>query len=464
MKTLLAAFLHYLAQLRQKLTRGWSHFWFTPSAPTTLATIRIACGLILLYVHVTTYHQLLNFVGPDAWVDDTAVAQIKEHPNNIARSLEGRQLEPDLDKNDIIERNRWYRLTIWEYVRDPLWIRVIHAGFILAMLCFTVGLGTRVATVLAWYGHLSYIQRGYTIWFGMDSMILFITFYLMFAPCGWALSFDRLIARYRAIRRSGRGKEALGDAPPLPMHWSATTLTRMIQIHMGIVYLCSGLAKLQGQTWWNGYATWMTMQTSEFALVDMRWLGHLPFWLWNGVSTLTTYATLAFEIGFIFLIWYPFWRPIFLFGAVALHAGIGFFMGLVSFGLIMLTGCMSYISPAGMEWFLAALFGGPRNLLFRFSRHDAAGLQQATLLKTLDVWNRIVFVDAADAGHGGALEVPSSGKTYRGKGILIGGFARLPSLWLTLPVALVAFPGGGAATTNARPTSRLMGQEQTAKK
>jgi hypothetical protein len=298
----------------------------------------------------------------------------------------------------------------------------------------------------------------------MDSMILFITFYLMFAPAGWALSLDRLISRYRAIRRSGRGKEALGDAPPTPVHWSATTLTRMIQIHMGIVYLCAGLAKLQGQTWWSGYATWMTMQTSEFALVDMRWLGHMPFWVWNGITTFATYATLAFEIAFIFLIWHPFWRPILLFGAVALHAGIGFFMGLVSFGMIMLTGCMSFIAPAGMEWFLACLFAGPRNLAFRFNRFDSRGLKQATLLRTLDVWNRIEFIeDAAVGAAGGELLLPSGG-TRRGRSILIGAWRRLPALWLTLPVMLAIFPGRGSTTTPISGPPRLIGQEQAARK
>lgn len=454
MKTILVATLNYMRHLATSLASGWNRFWFAPSAPTTLGMIRICAGLVLLYVHLTTFHRLLDHIGPHAWIDDQAVKELAEMPATARKEAQGMLqrgelfLTPEMQLDDLVERNRWYRLSVYElpFLRDPLLIQIVQAGFILAMICFTVGLFTRVAAPLAWLGHLSYIQRGYIIWFGMDSMILFILFYLMFAPCGWALSFDRLIARYRAIRRTGLGRESLGDAPPVPWHWSATTLTRMIQIHMSIVYFCAGVAKLQGATWWSGYATWMTMHTSEFALVDMRWFGQFPMWLIGAITTFATYATLAFEIAFVFLIWYPFWRPILLFVAVGLHAGIGFFMGLMSFGVIMLTGCMSFVSPAGMDWFVTALFAGPKNLRFMFNRHDATALRQATLLKTFDVWNQIDFVDAASPSGGGQLQLPN-GAVAQGKGAVFAATRRLAALWLTWPVALALFPGSGSTPT-----------------
>lgn len=464
MQTLFAAFVSYCVGLCRGLARGWSRFWFAPSAPTTLGMMRLCTGLILLHVHLTTFHQLLDFVGPNAWVDDQAVREIHAFPETVrARIARGElQLDPSITPEELIERNTWRRLSVYElpFLREPAAIYAVHTVFVLSMFCFAVGLFTRPAALLAWVGHLSYIQRGYTIWFGMDTMLLFITFYLMFSPCGWALSVDRLLARWRAARGSANG---LGEAPS-PVHWSATTLTRMVQVHMSIVYFCAGVAKLQGPTWWNGTATWMTMNTAEFALVDMSWLGDTPLWVWNGVTTFTTYATLAFEIAFPFLIWLPFWRPIFLFGAVALHMGIGFFMGLVAFGNIMLTGCMSFVTPQGMEWFLAALFGGPKEQRFRFSRHDPTARRQAALLKALDAFGRIDFVEAAgDGGAGGVLEQPD-GSTRTGKAIVPALLRRLPTLWLTWPLVLVLFPGSAGAGEAPRPSALLKGQEQTARK
>lgn len=60
------------------LAAGWDRFWFTPADLTTLAAIRICTGLVLLYVHGGCSLELLNFIGPDAWVDATAMEQFQE--------------------------------------------------------------------------------------------------------------------------------------------------------------------------------------------------------------------------------------------------------------------------------------------------------------------------------------------------------------------------------------------------
>lgn len=464
MKTIFNAVLAYLSRLGRDFGAGWNQFWFAPSAPHTLGVIRICTGLILVYIHLTTFHRLLDIVGPNAFIDQQAIRELSEFPEKVRRTfLESRQqgmpVDPEFNLDDLVQANTWYRFSIYEWVTDPVAIQCLHAGFVLAMILFTVGLGTRVTAVLAWLGHLSYINRGYTVWFGMDSMLLFISFYLMFSPCGWAYSLDRLIARWRAIRRAGGGHEPLGEPAPAPLHWSTTTFTRMIQVHMGIVYFCAGVSKLQGGTWWSGYATWMTMNTSEFALVDMRWLGTMPLWVWNSITTATSYATLAFEIGFVFLIWYPFWRPILLTFAVLLHAGIGFFMGLVAFGNIMLTGCMSFIPPEKMEWFVTALLKGGRTFQFRYSRGDETSLRQAALLKTVDCWNQISFVDAGNVSGGGELEAPTGVK--RGKSILVAALGSLRASWLVAPLLLAVFPSGGES--KPAPESRQRGNGQAVK-
>ncbi|MFT3883817.1 MAG: hypothetical protein QM703_29820 [Gemmatales bacterium] len=60
---------------------------------------------------------------------------------------------------------------------------------------------------------------------------------------------------------------------PIQPLWSATLALRLIQIHMCIVYFISGLAKLQGSTWWNGSATWLTMNSPLFNEgVDLSWM------------------------------------------------------------------------------------------------------------------------------------------------------------------------------------------------
>jgi hypothetical protein len=73
----------------------------------------------------------------------------------------------------------------------------------------------------------------------------------------------------------------------------------------------AGLSKLQGQTWWNGTALWLTLGNYEFAPMDLgiymsflRFLGRYP-WIYDAFMTAGGLFTLTFEIGYTFLIWRP---------------------------------------------------------------------------------------------------------------------------------------------------------------
>ena len=61
---------------------------------------------------------------------------------------------------------------------------VIHVGILAVMLLFTVGLWTRVTSVLAWMGAMQYVQRLPTSMFGMDTMMIILLLYLMIGNSG----------------------------------------------------------------------------------------------------------------------------------------------------------------------------------------------------------------------------------------------------------------------------------------
>ena len=46
---------------------------------------------------------------------------------------------------------------------------------------------------------------------------------------------------------------------------------RLIQIHLCIIYLVSGLSKLLGKAWWEGTAVWGTLASFEFAPMQHGW-------------------------------------------------------------------------------------------------------------------------------------------------------------------------------------------------
>lgn len=293
-------------------TAGWNRFWFTPSDPRTLAAVRICTGLVLLASYIPCAFDLMSFVGPNAWIDATAFEQI--------RATGG-------------PAGSWWGWSVYFLAKSPLAIGFVFAAFLGCVLAFTLGLFTRIASVMVWAGHLSFIHGGFLMWSGMDTVLAMLTFYLMLSPSGEALSFDRL-------RRNSK-------EPPRPS-WSANLCIRLIQVHMCIIYLCAGLSKLQGARWWDGTAVWSVMMMQEFAPFDVSWIGKFGDVPCLVISNVGVLLTLGLEVGFAFLIWNPKVRPMLLLLALVMHGGIGLFMGMSAFGAAMLTGCLAFVEPTSI--------------------------------------------------------------------------------------------------------------------
>ena len=68
-----------------------------------------------------------------------------------------------------------------------------------------------------------------------------------------------------------------------------------------------------------------------------------------------THLTVAFELSYCVLIWNRWTRPLVLLGAICLHLGIVFALGMPTFGLVMLIANIAFISPT----FIRTLVDGP---------------------------------------------------------------------------------------------------------
>jgi hypothetical protein len=254
--------------------------------------------------------------------------------------------------------------SIWFHVTDPTAMAVIHGIVVACAVCFMIGFCTRFSTAILWFGYLCYIHRNPTILFGVDTMMTIVLFYLMFSPCGQYFSIDRLIRKWWATAKPGvvawwyqllRQPVPTNLAPPETVpdkptpSVAANVVIRLLQIHVCIIYLMSGLSKLQGGAWWRGDAIWMCLGNYEFAPMQFElYMSFLRFLGGNKIlfDTFVTFSglfTLAFEIGYAFLIWRPRMRWIVLSAAIMLHAGIGLFLGLKTFSLMMLVLNMAFL-------------------------------------------------------------------------------------------------------------------------
>jgi len=122
---------------------------------------------------------------------------------------------------------------------------------------------------------------------------------------------------------------------------SANIAVRLIQLHMCVIYLFSGLDKLQGLTWWDGSAIWQAVANYEYQSLDMTWLASLP-----KLVSIFTHVTVFWEVFYCVLVWNRLAKPIVLLMAVLVHGGIALSMGMMTFGLVMIIGNMAFLAPS----------------------------------------------------------------------------------------------------------------------
>jgi hypothetical protein len=242
----------------------------------------------------------------------------------------------------------WPIFSIWFHVTNPTEMAVAHVVILSIMVMFTLGLFTKVTSVLTWLAAVSYIHRTQQVLFGMDTMMNLLLIFLMIGPCGKALSLDRWLA-CRKIKKSGKTGPAVDAFLARPeMSSAAGFAQRLVQIHFCFIYMAAGLSKLKGQTWWNHSAFWDTVANPEFTLIHYRFyeevLKSMVAWkpMYGVMAAGTVLFTFVLEIGLPFLVWTRL-RPIMVIGGVLFHFGIGLFMGLNIFALLMMALLLSYI-------------------------------------------------------------------------------------------------------------------------
>jgi hypothetical protein len=331
--------------------------------------------------------------------------------------------------------------SFWFHVTDPTQMAILHTVFLVVILMFTMGLFTRVTSVLVWVATVSYIHRTSQVLFGMDTMMNILLFYLMIGNCGAALSLDRLIARYRAVRASLRRcgfvdantRAFLAYPPPSA---SANFAMRLIQVHFCFIYMAAGLAKLKGPAWWDGRAFWDVVVNPEFTLMQYRWYEEGLRWMasvkplyyfmiWSGVT-----FTLFVEIGLPFLVWTRL-RWVIILLAVVMHTIIAILMGLNLFELLMIVMLLAYLPDRVVR----DRFRGSPDLTkfaFTFNPANEAHTRATALALALDIDNQITPVPDESATETSVGEWGGkSNHGPEGAGLLFRGLRLLMALsWI----------------------------------
>jgi Vitamin K-dependent gamma-carboxylase len=338
----------------RSLREAWNSFFFAEQSPTPLALFRILYGALVAATLFLLRPDWLAWYGPRGWVTIPTVRMLERGvPLGLFAILP--------------QRDAW--------VEALFWVTLAAAIFL------AFGLFTRASSVILFICLASIHERNLYINHGGDTFLRVAGFFLMFAPAGAALSFDRLI-------RIWRGKE---DASlPLRRPWAQ----RMIQIELALLYFATFCWKVQGDPWIQGSALYYVYHVDELQRFPVP-----SFLLRPAVLKIGSWFALVLEFSLGVLIWFKDLRYILLALGLVFHLYLEYSINVPMFEWDILSAYILFVYPADLTRFwnwlsacIAPLLGQAITVLY-----DASSPRQrarANLVAALDVFHRVHIADS----------------------------------------------------------------------
>jgi hypothetical protein len=231
-----------------------------------------------------------------------------------------------------------------------------HAAFWVSLgilVLFTLGLFPRLTGVLTWLVVSSFTASP-AFDDEVEALFRLLTLYLavgyvLQGPWHGVSWVERLLGPWRTFVFARRQGES-------PRSIAANVAVRLVQLHLALVIVVSGLHKLQSAAWWAGVAHWYLvcppLEATPHELRKMASSGRFYLALLNVAG----YATLAWQLAFPAFAWRQGRCRVLLLGGAA----VGWF-GLASlyrmplFGPALLIGCLAYLDDSEWQWLRARL-------------------------------------------------------------------------------------------------------------
>jgi hypothetical protein len=331
--------------------RAFWDFWTKPIRAESLAMFRILLGLTFLGSLLTGMGRSLALsCGPDgvcpaeacdAWLEQTSRLCLLRGP--VSLPILSDWLPESLARAYPSMNNRlpssWARA--WADWGATLEATYLLFGLLLASLvCMTLGLGTRLSTIVALILASTFHHRLSWLMNGGDFLFRNGLYFLILSPAGTVWSLDSL------LRRRLWGRPA--DGPVLIAPWSV----RLMQIQVCTMYFFTGIVKL-GPDYLTGAAIYWVLNDVAicrwpYALVPVPLL----------VCRLLSWTTLVFEVGFSFLVCIRPVRKYLLLAGLFFHVGIFAVMEIGWFSQVAMCWYVLFVSGEKVAEFMRRLVPG----------------------------------------------------------------------------------------------------------
>ncbi len=284
----------------EPMLRGLDRWWFGFGSPTSLGVYRILLATIV-------FLNLMMLTGDwGAWFGEDGFM-----PAWLGRNLLGGSVATGLGFD-------LPRLSVAAGVTDPRLAVAFFAFTALMAVMTALGLVTRFSAFMLAICLVSLDHRNSSILHGGDTVMRVAVCYLAVSPCGRACSLDRLF-------RLRRGEETGPEEVPLYGQ-------RLVAFNVALIYFTTIWAKLFGEKWRNGTATWYPARLAEFYRFPVpKFANDLP------MVYVTTYGTMAVEFSLATLVFFRPLRKYVLLAGVLLHAFIEYSMNIPLFSFLMIS-------------------------------------------------------------------------------------------------------------------------------
>jgi hypothetical protein len=310
----------------------WRRLWFARIDPRPAGLLRIAFGITVLWTIVDLL-PLARFLFTDEglWLP------------KMARRNYGGDFRTLWDPEHGFEHwydiflALWYRFSLFHIRADPPFVFGVYTVTIAAVTMMTLGIKTRITTIVSWFLVNSIYTYSPIFYSGGDTVVRVFLFLGMLTRWGEAYSLDTWWRRKKAV---------LAGAPKIPpLRLIPAWPQRLMMLQLAIIYCATGALK-SGHTWMDGTALFFALNLDHFyrhpgqiylvTFLQATWILPLATWITHIWETAFPLALIGagvrtFERERLAGIWplTPRWRRVLsylcvagLFGAAAFLAGV----------------------------------------------------------------------------------------------------------------------------------------------
>lgn len=264
-----------------------------PASARPLATMRIGVALVLLLQALAIAPNLADFFGMRGFMQAPLVDAVVSHE---------------------LPRVSWVARALAPLgIAETTALVLCFALYVASLHFLLLGWQTRLSAAAAWLLHLTLKTSGTLSAYGVFEFATIALFYCFCFPVGDAWSLD---ARRKSCAPTSLARLGL----------------RLVQLHLCVVYLSSGIEKASGEQWRNGEAIWRAIMRPAFEPFDLSWLAAHSW-----IAVLATWSTLIIECGYVVFIWPRKTRKAWALATIGMHAGIACLLGLWAFSGVMIT-------------------------------------------------------------------------------------------------------------------------------